>query len=161
MNKKQVENITLSNCRIIFRNFSGKEGKFNPAGRRSFCVILDTELAADLEREGWNIKQLKPRDDEEEPINYIQVRVNYGNVDPKIYMVVGRQKTLLDEDSITSLDYAEIENVDLVVRPYEWDVNGKSGITAYVKTMYVTVAKDEFADKYNYDDIDEEVPFNN
>ena len=157
MAKNQVANITLNDCRIIFRNFSGKEGKFNPAGRRSFCVILDNLLAADLEREGWNIKYLKPRDDEEEPQAYLQVRVNYGNVDPKIYMVVGKQKTLLDEDSVSSLDYAEIENVDLVIRPYEWDVNGKSGITAYVKTMYVTVARDEFADKYDFSD--EEIPF--
>lgn len=157
MAKNQVANITLNDCRIIFRNFSGKEGKFNPAGRRSFCVILDNMLAADLEREGWNIKYLKPRDDEEEPQAYLQVRVNYGNVDPKIYMVVGKQKTLLDEDSVSSLDYAEIENVDLVIRPYEWDVNGKSGITAYVKTMYVTVARDEFADKYDFSD--EEIPF--
>jgi hypothetical protein len=157
MAKNQVANITLNDCRIIFRNFSGKEGKFNPAGRRSFCVILDNALAADLEREGWNIKYLKPRDDEEEPQAYLQVRVNYGNVDPKIYMVVGKQKTLLDEDSVSSLDYAEIENVDLVIRPYEWDVNGKSGITAYVKTMYVTVARDEFADKYDFSD--EEIPF--
>ena len=156
-NKNQVPNITLDSCRIIFRNFSGKEGKFNPAGRRSFCVLLDGELGEELEREGWNIKQLKPRDDEEEPQKYLQVRVNYGSVDPKIYMVVGRQKTLLDEDSVSSLDYADIENVDLIIRPYEWDVNGKSGITAYVKTMYVTVAKDEFSDKYDFND--EEIPF--
>ena len=163
--KKRVPNITLNGCRIIFRNFSGKADKFNPAGRRSYCVLIDQELAEELKAGGWNIKTLKPRDENEDPQPYLQVRVNYRNdenTDPKIYLVSGKHKTLLDAETISSLDYAEIENVDVVIHPYAWEMtDGKSGITAYTKKMYVTVPVDDLDEKYSFDDEEEEeAPFN-
>ena len=141
-------NIRIENAKIRFRNFSGKEGRFNPAGRRNFCVFLDESSAAELADEGWNIKWLQPRTEEDEPQAYLQVAVSYANVPPKVWLVTSKQKTLLDEDSINALDWAELESVDLVIRPYNYEVNGKSGVKAYLKTMYAKIVEDEFADKY-------------
>ena len=155
---KKTNNIMIEDARLIFKNFSGEESKFNRAGNKNFCVVLDHDMAEDLAAEGWNIKYLRPREDGEEPTPYLQVTVAYGNIPPKVIMIAGRNKTPLDSVSIGTLDYAEIANVDLVIRPYNWEVNGKQGIKAYLKTMYVEIEQDAFASKYDFDD-DEEVPF--
>ena len=101
-------NIMIEGARIGFRNFSGKEGRYNPEGRRNFCVFLDDKLAKTLEQDGWNVRWLQPRDDQEDPQGYIQVSVSYENIPPKIIMITSRGKTVLDNDSIGILDWAEI-----------------------------------------------------
>jgi len=146
--KKVTSNIQIEGARIGFRNFSGKAGQYNAAGLRNFCVFIDHDLAETLENDGWNIRWLEPRDDQEDKQGYLQVSVSYENIPPKIIMMTGKGKTLLDEDSISLLDWAEIEETDLVIRPYNWEVSGKSGVKAYVKTMYVTLVEDEFEKKY-------------
>lgn len=161
MSNERIPNLSVENARIIFRNFAGKEGKFNPAGKRSFCLLLDDDTAERLADQGWNVKTLAPRDPDDDPQPYVQVAVQFGNYPPNIYLISGKTKTKLDEDTVSILDYAEIENVDLIINPSRWEVSGKSGVKAYLKTLYVTIVENEFEKKYrDLDEDDDDPPFN-
>lgn len=141
-------NISIENAQIGFRNFSGLEGDFNPAGCRNFCVFLETDLAKTLEEDGWNVRWLEPLEDGDDQQAYLQVAVKFGKFPPQIVLITSKGKTTLDEKSINLLDTAELENVDLIIRPYNWTINKKSGVKAYLKNLYVTLHENEFEKKY-------------
>jgi len=146
--------INLENVRIGFRNFEGRESQFNRKGECSFAVFLDRQLAEDLVSQGWNVKFPKPNDninpeeDTREP--HLQVSVTYDNFPPDIFLIANQNPTKLDGNSVSMLDWAELENVDLVIRPYTWSVNGNSGVKAYLKKGYFTIVSDQFTEKYGY-----------
>jgi hypothetical protein len=141
----------MEGVRIIFRNFAGKEGQYNREGDRNFAVLLDDKVASAMSEDGWNVKWLKPRDDAEEDDPqqaYLQVSVNFKGRPPRIVMITSRGRTNLDEHDTELLDWADISNVDMIIRPYEWSVNGKSGIKAYLQSIYVTIEEDALELKY-------------
>jgi hypothetical protein len=149
-----VKPLSLENVRIGFRNFEGREGQYNKKGERAFAVFLeDKELAEQLLAEGWNVKFPKENEnkiDPDEPSRdpYLQVSVGFEYYPPNVFLISNGNPTKISEDEVPMLDWAEIENVDLVLRPYEWSVNRNSGIKAYLKSGYFTIVTDKFAAKY-------------
>jgi hypothetical protein len=146
--KQQLQPVILEDRRILFRNFSGEEGRFNAKGQRNFNVLLGDEEAKAMLKDGWNVKYLQPREEGDEPQPRLEVSVHYGKNPPRVVMITSRGKTPLDESMVGVLDWAEIVNVDMIIRPYQWEVNGRTGVKAYVKSIYVTIREDELERKY-------------
>lgn len=146
--QKKLDPVIFENCRIIFRNFSGTQGKYNAEGDRNFNLLLDEETASAMLEDGWNVKYLKPRDEDTEPQPRLEVSVSYKGRPPRVVMITSRGRTNLGEDMVNILDWAEIENVDLSLNPYLWDVNGRQGIKAYLRSIFVTIHEDRLELKY-------------
>lgn len=166
----------LGNSDVIFRNFSGRPDSYNQNGKRQYSIVLTPERANDLQDKGWNVKMLTPREEGDVGVPFLPVEVNFGPYPPKCFLLAGMYKadgsvdivgkTMLDETTIGELDHANFESVDLIVTPYVWEWNGKSGVKAYTKALYATVMLDPLELKYSdvgnpgqiYED--EEIPLN-
>lgn len=155
MAKKPPASVTFENAQLIFRNFEGKEGQYNRKGDRNFAIIIPTEeLAQQMLQDGWNVKYLNPREEGDDPTPYLQIAVNFQNKPPKIITITSSTRTVLNEETVELLDWAEFSNVDLIFNAYEWEVNGKKGIKAYLKSMYAVLEEDELDLKYAVEDSD-------
>jgi hypothetical protein len=144
-----TQQVLLEGRRIIFRNFSGAEGRFNAKGNRNFNVLLEDDEALAMINDGWNVKYLQPREEGDQPQPRLEVTVKFDKGrPPRIVLITSRGKTTLDESMVDLLDWAEIENSDMILRPYKWEVNGRTGVKAYLKALYVTIREDELEKKY-------------
>ena len=148
-----VKPLNLEGAVIGFRNFEGREGAYNKAGMRSFAVFLNRETALDLQAQGWNVKFPKEHENTDPDMGeknpYLQVTVAFENFPPNVFLISGNNPpTRLEEQEVAMLDWAELETVDLVIRPYTWSVNGKTGVKAYLKAGYFTIVTDQFQHKY-------------
>lgn len=144
-----IKNIIMEGARIAHRNFAGRVDQFNKSGNRTFSLVIsDPDQAEALKEEGWYIKQFKQYDEDRIPEHFLPVTVSYKSYPPKIYVVTKGNVRLMREDEIANIDDFEIANIDVTIRPYCWEVGDKSGVRAYLKTMYITLAEDDFAYKY-------------
>ena len=145
---EQVATFKVEDARLIFKNFAGKEGPMNRMGDRNFCVVLDPESATQMAQDGWNVRTLDGREEGDPDTPYIQVAIGYKNRPPRIVLISSTGRTQLDESSVEVLDYADMKTVDLIARAYNWEVNGKTGVKAYLQTMFVTIEEDDLERKY-------------
>ena len=145
--------LIMENAKIRFRNFSGRPDEYTREGDRSFALVIDDEdLTNKLKEDGWNVRMRMPKNDGEDPWYYLKVKVNFGGFPPKIIEVTSRNRVSLNEETVGILDSAELKSVDVEISPYHWEIGGRSGITAYLKTMYATIEEDPFAAKYELTD---------
>jgi hypothetical protein len=145
----EAKTFMIEGAQIIFRNFEGKEGQYNRKGSRNFAVIIpDEKTAQKMLKDGWNVKYLEAREEGDENVPYISVEVSFKNRPPRVVMLTSRARTNLTEDTVEVLDWANIENADLICRAYEWDVNGKTGVKAYLQSLFVTIEEDFLERKY-------------
>ena len=140
--------LQIDEARLVFRNFSGEASKYNREGDRNFAIIIpDEDIANAMIKEGWNVKIKQPREDGDEPFMYLSVKVKFNDYGPNVYLVSGNKMNRLDEDSVDCLDKISILSADLDIRPYDWEVNGRTGRTAYLQSIKVIQrSTDRFAE---------------
>ena len=155
----------IDDARIIFKNFEGRGDKFNREGDRNFSLLIeDPNTAEAMKREGWNVKIKEGRDPDEGPFMRLPVKVKFTDYGPTVYLNSAGNVVKLNEESIGCLDNIEIETVNMDIRPYDWDVNGRTGRTAYLQSMEVIQRIDRFAARYgntrrDEDDYEDRLPF--
>lgn len=141
--------LQIDDARIIFKNFSGEESKFNRAGDRNFAVrIDDTELADQLIADGWNVTVKPPKEEGDDPYMYIKVKIKFNDRGPKVFLRSGKHVRRLSEQNVGLLDSIDILRVDLDLRAYDWEVNGKTGRTAYLDSINVEQDLNRFEEYY-------------
>ena len=135
-------NIEIDDCRIMWRNFSGLEGRFPDP-------IRGRGLADALTENGWDVIVRPARDEDEDPLYLLKVKFNYlhEGLKPTAYLKSGRNMKALDEDTIGILDRASIMSVNADIRRSEYidKHTGELKKTNYLKHIKVTQQIDRFA----------------
>lgn len=140
---------------LIFKNFSGAGSVYNREGDRNFAIRIDDEAVAnDLIERGWNVKIKPARDEDEGPRMHLPVKVKFNDRGPNVYLKSGDRMVRLTEDNVGCLDNIDMLDVELDIRPFDWEVNGKTGRSAYLQAIHVTQNIDRFAARYNHMDDD-------
>lgn len=146
----------IDDARITFKNFAGAAGMYNREGERSFALVINSQEVADaMIKEGWNVKIKPPREDGDDPFMYLTVKVAFNDYGPNVYLQSGKNLRKLDAETAGIIDHVRIVSADLDIRPYDWNINGKSGRTAYLQSIRVTQDLDRFAEDFE----DAQVPF--
>ena len=150
-NYRVTEPVEVENAQLIWRNFSGKAGKFNAEGVRNFNIIIDEGSYEKLAKDGWNVRIVMPKNDmdpDTPPLYILPVKVSFKNRPPQIQLISSTGRRFLDEETVSMLDFFEIKSCEAVISPYNSDVAGKQGVSGYLKSLYVTIVEDRFAGKY-------------
>lgn len=159
-----INRVALDDTRFIFTtNFSGdpKRDRFNDPRRKANIIIPSVAQAQDLAQAGFKVRETRPPEDAGEdwvPEYYVLAQVKYRKNDgeavkypPNVYLVTpGNEPVLLNEETIGCLDQIRVKNVNVILNPHEYNGANGSGISLYVRTMYVEQDMDDdpYAERY-------------
>lgn len=169
--------LQIDDARIIFRNFRGEGSKFNKEGDRNFALLIaggelddgknvmdvsagemGDALINDCNRYGvgWNVKIKAPREEGDSPFIYLPIKVKFNERGPAIYLQSGRNRVKLTEDTVDMLDDIDILSVDMDIRPYDDEINGKPFRAAYLQSILVVQEIDRFSARFAEEEHPEE-----
>lgn len=138
--------LEINEARIIYRNFKGEQSQYNAKGDRNFAVIIPTEeLANQLIEDGWNVKIKDPREEGDTPFMFLPVKIKFNERGPHVYLTSGKSFNRLTEETAGQIDDVKIVSCDMDIRPYDWEINGKCGRTAYLQSINVIQELDRFS----------------
>ena len=120
---KNVDNIIIENAHINFQKFQRRGIEIQSCRSRNFCVIIeDSDMAQKLIEDGWNVRGSLPS--RRGTVRASSLYSGCGKL--RQYPAqscydyqTGTDELLLDEESIATLDFAEIRNVDFGDSPLQ------------------------------------------
>lgn len=168
--RRVTKKVKIEGARLIYKNFKGAADTFNAEGNRNFGVLLDPELAEELERDGWKVRYMKPAEDDPDQFRqpWMKVKVKFSRFrdrntgeereTPIVFLVDSRGKLRLTEDTIGQIDWTIIKFCDILIRPYNYPARPgvPAGVAAYLEELYIEVDEEasarramSFRDKYH------------
>ena len=149
--------LEIDDARICFRNFRGEGSLYNNEGDRNFSLVIpDEEIADALMNDknefgvGWNVKIRAPREEGEAPFMHLPVKVKYTERSgPRVYLISGKNRVELNEDTIGMLDDIDIKSVDMNIRPYDGEGRFGPFRSAYLQSIYIVQNVDRFAARFS------------
>ena len=162
MSKYVQESFRIEDAYIpngTWRNFSGVVTEMNKTGERKFNIFLPEGLASLMEDIGWHVKHKDPRREGDDVLNFIEVTVSWKKNPPVITLIsYDGTRTNLTEANVSILDSTDIETATVELNPYNWDVNGKTGVRAYLKELIVEAKEPRraYSGSFNRDEDDDD-----
>lgn len=151
-----IEDLEVENAQIkwAFSHFAGEEDLYNDKGDHNFVIIVPGPDAEQLRAIGWNVKEKAPYEEGDEPENHLDVKISDKYGMPKIYYIKnGRKFRVENKGELADIRRDAVEQIDVILQPSRWVNGARTGITAYVKEMYVSIKESRLGSKYS--DMDE------
>ncbi len=140
-------NLHVENAHITFKNFEGRSDQYNMNGAKSFALVVPEEFVDMLQANGWKLR-IKPDTRGEGDFVTLKVKVKFNNQGPGVYLNSVGRATKLNDATVGMLDHIRMTNIAMIIRPYDWALNGNSGRTAYLQAMEAEQIIDAISAKY-------------
>ena len=174
------------------KNFTGVEKRdrtnpkkiVNSEGNRNFSIEITREIAelisnyrlVDHPDKAFKVSVKLPdpnaEDQTERIFMTVKLKYNYddkGNPwrnNPKIRQYSAKKATEKDETNVHTIDEVFIDKAEIIFAPGPYDVNGYTGLTAWLRKLNYKIKEDDMDSKWDMDyvtddptDIPEELPF--
>lgn len=152
-----IEDVELEDIQVLWgwSDFAGKGDDFREAGKPSFQIILDEREALRLRDIGWNVREREGMEEGDPPRYTLEAKLSWRFDPPRIYFIKGSRKIAVDEQrDLRDIRRDTCERIDVILRPSRWVNGNRTGITAYVTEMYVTIRESRFGEKYaDYEEV--------
>ena len=142
--------LVVEHAAILWTNFSGNPTKYRTdGGRRTFDLVLSGPVAAMLVGEGWNVKTISGRNQDDPTIYVTEIVVN-PSAGLGIFLceeVEGKKtRRRLNPEEYASLDNYQYSDIAVLIHPYCHGRDNSAGtkIKGYLRQMNLVKINDDF-----------------
>lgn len=135
------EVVQIDGASIIFRNFSGANTQYSQGFN---LMIDDPDIADEFVEHGYNVVIKIPEEPGATPMMRLPIKLKFKKypngkeTGPLVFLVKNGVRRELHSDDMDILDKIDITNVNMDIRPYDWERNGDRGRSAWLNEIEVT-----------------------